>query len=515
MTTQDRPYRGPDRRTTAEETFGAAVWLWLAASVVMGAGAGLTAWWGVGAVLTVAGASAALPLVTGTLALLSGGGWLARWRLVGDAPAALLGVGLILLGAGMIGGAGLARVGLAGATDAWLQIATDLGALALLAAAMRAPRVDSGLRPGRLLGGLTAALVALGVAAAVVAGASASAPASALVVAGLAARAAAWAGLGAAFAWRAGRSRQPLAAWAAVLTVGLGAALAAEAAGHGAAEAIRLAVWGASAAGSAWAVRSAIDADRLRARRLAAYARAAERRVERVRAAQDDLAHEAGNALAAIDIAVRVLQDHHDQLDRPRRDELRTAVRGEIDRLKGLVNDSAAPRPAEAQTFDLCELLAQQTTIARARGLDVDLRCGNQPLLAAGRANEVAQVVANLLGNVERHAPGATARIDVSRTARHVEVRVADRGPGIPSDLARRVFERAARGTQRGSGLGLAVSAELLERQGGAIWFEQPPRGGAAFAFRLAATDAADPAPPATAFHQRDAGTSREPQRAL
>ena len=74
------------------------------------------------------------------------------------------------------------------------------------------------------------------------------------------------------------------------------------------------------------------------------------------------------------------------------------------------------------------------------------------------------------------------------------EVRVADRGPGIPEDEQAEIFKPFVRGAAaqekqiRGSGLGLSLVKEIVEAHGGRSWFASQPGQGATFTVRLPAS---------------------------
>jgi two-component system, OmpR family, sensor histidine kinase KdpD len=108
---------------------------------------------------------------------------------------------------------------------------------------------------------------------------------------------------------------------------------------------------------------------------------------------------------------------------------------------------------------------------------------------------QVGQVFRNVLQNAGKFAPDGTAiRIAASTWRGAVEVRVADRGPGIPSpdrEAVFREFFRSGDGRRAGTGLGLAVSKAIVEAHGGAIWAEETPGGGATIVVRLPAAGAA------------------------
>jgi signal transduction histidine kinase len=113
--------------------------------------------------------------------------------------------------------------------------------------------------------------------------------------------------------------------------------------------------------------------------------------------------------------------------------------------------------------------------------------------------DKLERVLSNLLTNALRHTPsdGAIAVV-VEPLEREVRISVEDTGEGLPADSIRRVFDRFWRGdpararTTGGGGLGLAIARGLVEAQGGRIWAENRPHGGARVSFTLprAATSA-------------------------
>lgn len=110
----------------------------------------------------------------------------------------------------------------------------------------------------------------------------------------------------------------------------------------------------------------------------------------------------------------------------------------------------------------------------------------------------IDQVLSNLLENAVRFSPPA-GEVTVSVAPWHsaVQVRVADRGPGIAPEDRDRVFEpftqlgSTAPDATGGSGLGLAISRAIVLAHGGRIWIEGSPGGGTAVVFELPARDAA------------------------
>jgi signal transduction histidine kinase len=110
----------------------------------------------------------------------------------------------------------------------------------------------------------------------------------------------------------------------------------------------------------------------------------------------------------------------------------------------------------------------------------------------------LAQALENLVGNALKFAPRGSAIEISARCAAPrrggIELRVADRGPGIAPAEAERLFERGAQrgradAEQRGGlGLGLAIAREIARIHGGELGVEQTPGGGATLVLRLPRT---------------------------
>jgi two-component system, OmpR family, phosphate regulon sensor histidine kinase PhoR len=104
----------------------------------------------------------------------------------------------------------------------------------------------------------------------------------------------------------------------------------------------------------------------------------------------------------------------------------------------------------------------------------------------------IEQVLVNLLGNAIKYSPGtADVEVSVGRHDHKGRVSVRDHGIGIPKDQQARMFEPFFRTTTAteakipGAGLGLYISKEIVERHGGALWFESEEGKGSTFRFTL------------------------------
>lgn len=102
------------------------------------------------------------------------------------------------------------------------------------------------------------------------------------------------------------------------------------------------------------------------------------------------------------------------------------------------------------------------------------------------------QILQNLVDNAERYSRASddrTVRVSARRAGGAVEVSVADRGPGIPARIRRRLFRPFARGEEAnapaGLGLGLAMVAGLARAHGGDVRHEERGGGGSRFVVTL------------------------------
>lgn len=200
-------------------------------------------------------------------------------------------------------------------------------------------------------------------------------------------------------------------------------------------------------------------------------------------------AHEARNALTAIEGATKTLERYRDDLGDEQQRVLAQAVSAEVARLQGLVSDSGDER--QTVVFRISDVISSQVTLAQSRGMTVLTEVPSD-LFAKGLPNETAEALQNLLTNAERHAPGSPVTVRARADSSYVTVRVEDRGGGVAPHLRNRVFERGERSSPaQGSGLGLYVASRLFAEQGGDLWYEDHPAGGACFAFRLPVEDTA------------------------
>ena len=127
-------------------------------------------------------------------------------------------------------------------------------------------------------------------------------------------------------------------------------------------------------------------------------------------------------------------------------------------------------------------------------GCRIELTVAPELPALAGDPVALELVFRNLIGNAVRHgAGGKWIGVSAARSTEGVEIRVCDRGPGIPERERERIFEPFYRGDEsraqriQGTGLGLSLVRSTVERQKGTVEVHNSPGGGAQFTVRLPA----------------------------
>ena len=115
--------------------------------------------------------------------------------------------------------------------------------------------------------------------------------------------------------------------------------------------------------------------------------------------------------------------------------------------------------------------------------------------MVIGDADRLHQIAVNLIANAIKFTPaGGAIAIHTRTDGATATLEVIDNGPGIPEQDLAHVFERFWRGVNgdkaSGSGIGLAVVAELVAAHQGTVTAANVPGGGARFAVTLPAAPA-------------------------
>jgi signal transduction histidine kinase len=215
--------------------------------------------------------------------------------------------------------------------------------------------------------------------------------------------------------------------------------------------------------------------------------------MESVRRVSDSVAHELRTPLMHLraDLEELALAEHGD----PERTALaERALEGAVrlqstfDALLRIARVETGQLRAGFRRVDITTLLNdvaefyQPATEGRGQRMTTLIEDG---LHVDGDPDLLFQAVANLLDNAVKHGPeGGSILMSAWRRAAHIEIRIADSGPGVPQEERGRVFDRFYRASGSepvpGVGLGLSLVRSVAELHGGAVRFGEPAEGSVA-----------------------------------
>jgi len=209
------------------------------------------------------------------------------------------------------------------------------------------------------------------------------------------------------------------------------------------------------------------------------------------------VSHELRTPLAGIKSAAEILLGYED-MSREECAEFLRGILGESDRLEHLLGRilRMAQLDAGRVAVDCVPFDLEHVVAAAAGGVPVVRSGAARPW--RGDPAKLAEVLESLLDNARCHAPGAAVQVRVAFEPDLVRIAVEDDGPGLPQDLADRVFEPFVQcrdvlvDKPPGAGIGLAAARALARIQGGDLTYEPRPQGGARFALVLPEPDSAD-----------------------
>jgi two-component system sensor histidine kinase BaeS len=202
-----------------------------------------------------------------------------------------------------------------------------------------------------------------------------------------------------------------------------------------------------------------------------------------------DVAHELRTPLAILQGSTEALLDG---VDAPT-PEVLGSLNDEVTRLRRLVGDLETLAAAEAaglrlrtDPVDLADIAASAADLFRplADDREISVTVDIEPAAVVGDADRLHQIAINLVANAVKFTPaGGAITISTHSDGSIASLEVVDNGPGIPEQDLPHVFERFWRGANgdkaRGSGIGLAVVAELVAVHQGTVTAGNVPAGGA------------------------------------
>lgn len=213
------------------------------------------------------------------------------------------------------------------------------------------------------------------------------------------------------------------------------------------------------------------------------------------------VAHEIRNPLNAAKLQLELLMRGAKKLEgAPESDriaERAEIVRGELVRLSRMLEeflDLARTRRVAVRDADLQAVLEEvarlEEPLAEARGISIRVAPASEAQVARMDRERIKQVLINLVGNaieaLETQGSGeVTLSVEPADEEGLLRVRVADTGPGLPSEVADQLFQPFVTTKSAGTGLGLSVVERLVELHGGTVQLQARRGGGTEASFTL------------------------------
>jgi signal transduction histidine kinase len=218
-----------------------------------------------------------------------------------------------------------------------------------------------------------------------------------------------------------------------------------------------------------------------------------------------NVSHELKTPLTSIRMFSELLAD--DRVAEPeKRKNYLQIINAETARLTRLINnilDFARMEKGEQKynfvECDLAKIVREAIENYRpqleAHGFKLEHDIASQPHMVRGDCDALAQIILNLLSNAEKYSGEAKeVRIEFDRIkAKEIEIRVLDRGIGVPSECCEKIFEQFFRAHDslssgiQGSGLGLTLARQIARAHGGDVSYAPREGGGSIFALKLPA----------------------------
>jgi PAS domain S-box-containing protein len=216
--------------------------------------------------------------------------------------------------------------------------------------------------------------------------------------------------------------------------------------------------------------------------------------------------HELRTPLAAVYGAAQTLLRHDFALDETGRERFVSLIADESERLGRIVNEillanqlDAGRLDLEEEPFDgrdLVERVVDATRMHAPPSVTLTINTNGELPQVAADLDKVRQVLVNLVENAIKYSPdGGKVEVGADTHEDFVRFHVRDEGLGVAADEQERIFEKFYRADPQmtrgvgGTGLGLYICRELIDRMGGRIWVEPNEEKGSTFFFELRTAD--------------------------
>lgn len=215
-----------------------------------------------------------------------------------------------------------------------------------------------------------------------------------------------------------------------------------------------------------------------------------------------NVSHELKTPLTSIRMFAELLLDDRVK-DQEKKHKYLQIMVAETRRLTRLVNNvldfsrlEQGQKRYQMEEINGCELIREIIEIHSPRikeaGMEIILNIPDETIMIRTDRDAMEQVILNLVDNAIKYgADGKVISISLKRDINNVDIRVEDRGPGVPVSQRKKIFEKFHRvdnsltAKTQGSGLGLSIARRMLRDMGGDLDYEPGAGGGSSFVIRI------------------------------
>ena len=202
------------------------------------------------------------------------------------------------------------------------------------------------------------------------------------------------------------------------------------------------------------------------------------------------VAHEIGNPLTSISSYVQILREmEHDDFTRESLDTIAKHIHRITDIVRQMSSFSRT-KGSDLKRHNVRELVEMTLDLVkydkRMKNIKVNVIIPEELPRVVVDETQLIQVLVNIVLNAaDAMASGGSLDISAKKVEKEVEICTADTGPGIPLEHIEKIFDPFFTTKEKGTGLGLAVSYNIIKGYHGDIVVENRPGGGTIFKVRL------------------------------